>query len=196
MATLREIRATSPYAIRLATSDDIPVLQGLRREAAAWIRETSGVSQWAKEYPEELFRQSIANGETYMVDLLGNAVASVTISFEPDARKWNENFRRDPAVYVSKLMVARSCKGMELGAELLDFAEGLGYCRGVTWGRLDAWTTNEGLHEYYEELGFSCLRIIESDRFDSGAIFQRPTYEVPYIGTQIDGVEQFLTRDV
>ncbi len=128
-----------------------------------------------------------------MVDFETTAAATITIGHEPDTRKWSPELLCGSAVYISKLMVSRRYSGKELGAKLLDFADGLGHSKDVTWIRLDAWTDNEELHNYYRRLGFECMNILRSKEFDSGAIFQRKIPSFPYISTQLSGAEQFLT---
>lgn len=192
---LADIRSASPYRLRLAEPSDIDTLYALRQEAADWIWQAYGVRQWPNNYPTGTLETLITNNETYMVDRNTEPVATITIGHQPDTRKWNRSCLLDSAVYVSKLMVARCCTGEELGQELLDFADGMGYENGVTWTRLDAWTANTALHSYYESCGFELLDIIESGEFASGALFQRQIPAFPYIGTQLSGVEQFITRD-
>jgi len=48
----------------------------------------------------------------------------------------------------------------------------------LTWLRLDAWTTNPALHNYYRRRGFQHVRTVASRI--SGACFQRPAQ--PYLG--------------
>jgi len=84
----------------------------------------------------------------------------------------------EPAVYVSRLIVSRSQAGRGLGAALIDWA-GL---RGLDeWAassiRVDVWTTNLALHEYYKRQGFEHLRTLEFEdpwEYPSAALFQKP----------------------
>ncbi len=62
---------------------------------------------------------------------------------------------------------------------MLDWDSYRAFDAGLTWLRLDAWTTNPRLHDYYLGAGFQHVRTIESRV--SGACFQRPTQ--PYRGT-------------
>jgi hypothetical protein len=48
------------------------------------------------------------------------------------------------------------------------------------WIRIDVWTTNEALRNYYEKRGFRFCREcpFDQDTYPSGALFQKPTSEV------------------
>ena len=63
--------------------------------------------------------------------------------------------------------------GADLGGELLDWASGRTWGAGLTWLRLDAWTSNPRLHAYYVGRDFRHVRTVESRV--SGACFQRPS---------------------
>jgi ribosomal protein S18 acetylase RimI-like enzyme len=49
---------------------------------------------------------------------------------------------------------------------------------GAKWLRLDAWTTNEALHAYYQRQGFQHVRTIVRPDYPSGALFQRAAVAV------------------
>jgi Acetyltransferase (GNAT) family len=94
---------------------------------------------------------------------------------------WAPRERREDAVYVSRLIVARNVAGDGIGAALIDWAA----ARAVRdwnarWIRIDVWTINVALHNYYEKRGFRYLRIAsrEAERYPSAALFQKPTSEI------------------
>jgi GNAT superfamily N-acetyltransferase len=55
----------------------------------------------------------------------------------------------DPAdaLYAAKMLVPREHAGQGLGSQMLDRAGGRAFDAGLTWLRLDAWTTNPRLHQ-------------------------------------------------
>ena len=55
---------------------------------------------------------------------------------------------------------------------------GRAYDSGLTWLRLNAWTTNPALHRFYRSRGFQHVRTVATRI--SGARFQRPAQ--PYSG--------------
>jgi ribosomal protein S18 acetylase RimI-like enzyme len=52
---------------------------------------------------------------------------------------------------------------------------------GARWVRVDVWTTNKELHDYYQRQGFTLVRIRNDLEYPSGALFQRPTTELPAV---------------
>src|SRR5262249_28233549 len=90
---------------------------------------------------------------------------------------WPAETWRDPAVYVYRLVVSRAFAGRGLGAALLDWA-GLGARQryGARWIRVDVWTTNTRLHDYYRRQGFTFCGFSEAFRYyPSAALFQKAT---------------------
>ena len=54
-------------------------------------------------------------------------------------------------------------------------------CWSAKWVRIDVWTTNEALHNYYEKRGFQYYKVCEfkeDEYYPSAALFQKPTAEI------------------
>jgi len=52
---------------------------------------------------------------------------------------------------------------------------------GASWVRVDVWTSNLGLHDYYKGHGFEHLRTLDFHNYwdyPSAALFQKPTAEI------------------
>ncbi len=118
------------------------------------------------------------------LDRLGRANPAATITADPDEDPyWPDDLRREPAVYVHRLVVRRRYTGVGLGAALLDWA---GWTarrdHGAQWIRVSAWTTNAGLHGYYRSQGFGPCGFHADDGYPSRARFQKPTAPVPASG--------------
>ena len=68
---------------------------------------------------------------------------------------------RRPALYVRRVVVARSYSGLGLGAALLDWAADVAKSdHGAALIRIDVWTTNLELHAYYEGQRFTRCRAV------------------------------------
>jgi hypothetical protein len=85
-------------------------------------------------------------------------------------------------VYIRRLVVSRDRQyaGLGLGAQLLDWAglrASLEYS--ARWVRVDVWTTNTKLHDYYRHQGFGFCGFCEwiAD-YPSAALFQKPIDEI------------------
>jgi GNAT superfamily N-acetyltransferase len=95
---------------------------------------------------------------------------------------WTLDELRDPAVYVSRLIVSRGYAGQGIGAALIDWAADRAAREWqANWTRVDVWTTNAGLHEYYKNQGFTHLRtkqVATEWEYPSAALFQKPTADI------------------
>jgi len=94
---------------------------------------------------------------------------------------WPAANGQEPAVYVRRITVSRRPEyaGHGLGGQLLDWA-GLRANRdyGARWVRVDVWTTNTKLHDYYVNQGFQeCGRSPVPD-YPSAALFQKSVEEI------------------
>ncbi len=178
---------TDTYRIRPAEADDMAAIIGLIDSAAAWLQRDKNTNQWARPWPNEAerdgrIRRGIARGETWMVQRRGALAGTITYRNRATPRLWTREELAEPAVYVSRLIVDRAQAGRKLGAALIDWA-GL---RGIDewqagWIRVDVWTTNLGLHNYYKGQDFEHLRTVETEHewdYPSAVLFQKPTAAV------------------
>lgn len=179
---------TATHRVRRAKPDDMTAILDLITWSAKWLREYKNTDQWARPWPNERardarVRRGIKGGLTWMVeDHRGSLVGTVTYRGKGNQKLWTRRELREPAVYVSRLIVARDHAGEHIGSALLDWAGQRGR---EQWDaastRVDVWTTNQGLHAYYLRNGFSHLRTREfkdSWEYPSAALFQKPTAAV------------------
>ncbi len=151
----------------------------LIEDAAQWLREM-GIDQWARPWPNRAGRDSrilaaLSGGKTWIGWDRHLPVATITADPDEDPY-WPDHFRREPAVYVHRLVVARLYKGKGLGAAMIDWAGRAARSdHGARWIRVSAWTTNVGLHGYYQRQGFVHCGRHADDGYPSGARFQKPT---------------------
>jgi GNAT superfamily N-acetyltransferase len=155
-------------------------------EASRWLR-TKGTDQWAAPWPDENGRneriiEAIAAGRTWIV--WDGARAAATLTASPNHHGiWPDDAGRDPAVYVRRLTVSRRYAGRGLGGQLYDWA-GLRASReyGARWVRVDVWTTNTRLHDYYHAQGFERCGRSPIAGYPSAALFQKSVDEIRAIG--------------
>ncbi len=176
---------TASHRVRRATPADMTAILDLINWSAKWLREYKNTDQWARPWPSESARDArvkrgIRDGRTWMVeDRQGALVGTVTYREKGNPKLWTRGELREPAVYVSRLIVAREHAGDHLGSAMLDWAGQRGRQQwGAASTRVDVWTTNYGLHAYYLKNGFSHLRTLDfndSWEYPSAALFQKPT---------------------
>jgi GNAT superfamily N-acetyltransferase len=175
------------YRIRHAVTKDIPAILDLIGSAAAWLQKHKNTDQWIRPWPTEQARNAritrgVHRGSTWMVEENGDLAATITCRDRGNPKLWTPGELSEPAVYVSRLIVGRSQAGKGLGAALIDWA-GL---RGIRkWSaesiRVDVWTTNLALHEYYKGQGFEHLRTLEFEdpwEYPSAALFHKPIADI------------------
>jgi GNAT superfamily N-acetyltransferase len=171
------------FSVRLATPDDLEVILGLIDDAADWLR-AKNTRQWAKPWPNRLERDlRVVRGlmacRTWLVEDDGTPVATVT--YRPDGNHdlWTEHERKDPAVYMSRLVINRDYAGLGVGADLMNWAGARAAQEfGAKVLRIDVWTDNYRLHDYYMSRGFKSLRKHKDDTYPSAALFVKLTEDI------------------
>jgi GNAT superfamily N-acetyltransferase len=160
-----------------AMPEDLDLILQLSDEAARWIRAT-GSDQWQAPWPTpdrriERIAESIEAHETRMLWINDNVAGTFAMNEYADPALWTPAEGVEPAYYLHRLIIARAHSGKELGAAILDWCSDWAARNGKEWVRIDVWTTNRRLQEYYVNQRFKHLRTIHSE-YPSGALFQRP----------------------
>lgn len=172
------------FIIRPAAPGDVPSLLDLFAEAAEWLAE-SGHDQWQYDSGglrrvESRMQTDVSDGHVWAVVRGHNdqPIATVTIDSRADAELWRSADEPESALYVHRMIVARSVAGNDIGSSLLDWASIKAATEGKRWLRLDAWARNAGLHAYYLQEGFINIRTHRFSHRGSGALFQRDAGQV------------------
>jgi GNAT superfamily N-acetyltransferase len=98
--------------------------------------------------------RNIRAGETFIVWDDDTPAATITVARWANPDLWAPEEAAEPALYAHKLTVARAYAGRGLGVELLDWAGSRAAADGARWLRVDVWTTNRELQQYYLDHGF------------------------------------------
>jgi ribosomal protein S18 acetylase RimI-like enzyme len=182
-----------PLAVRPATVTDMAAILTLLDEASAWLR-TKDTDQWAQPWPSLSARNrrifnGLCAGRTWLVvDDRNAAVATVTSRRYGNHKLWSREELREPAVYLSRLIVARRHAGMGIGEALIDWAgERAQRYWNAQWVRIDVWTSNIALRNYYEKRGFRYYGELrfradtpDEERYPSGALYQKPAAAIDH----------------
>jgi GNAT superfamily N-acetyltransferase len=173
--------------IRKAVVDDLPTILRWRTEAAAWLHNR-GSDQWSDSgLSQDAFidrvTDSIRVGETWIAeDDDGTPLGTIAVDSNPDWGLWSEE-ELGRAFVVHRMITDRSAVGRGVGTRLLDHAEHLARRAGRKMLILDAWSTNRGLHAYYESQGFRHVRTVPDHHTPSATLFERPVIETSLEGT-------------
>ncbi|MGW7307393.1 GNAT family N-acetyltransferase [Streptomyces sp. NPDC054835] len=145
--------------VESANPDDLSRLLAFRAEAASWLTK-AGTDQWQRPYPADRLLATIEAGVVFMVRDGAETAATITLTPEAEEGLWTERELDEPSMFVNKLTVARSHASQDLGGRLLDWAGDRAHRSGAVWLRLDAWTTNTKLQDYYLRHGFTHVRTV------------------------------------
>lgn len=136
-----------------ATSTDFDAVMQLLSDARRW-HQGRGVDVWQPFDPAQIARD-ISEGRVYVAKIDGWVCGTVTLA-ESDPLVWGAD--GGEALYVHKLASSRTSPGIGIGAELIRWARAEAKRRGKNWLRLDTWSGNRGMREYYERQGFRHVR--------------------------------------
>lgn len=167
--------------LRPAHHSDIGTITRFRLQRTSWLA-ARGSDQWTRAgrgLPIETFVRSVAravrNGETWMAEIDGEPAGTITVNDRADEGLWSPGEIAE-AVIVHYMIVDLRFAGHRIGHALLEHAATLAAQSNRDWVRLDAWTTNGGLHDYYIRAGFRQARFAGPEATGpSGALFERPT---------------------
>lgn len=175
--------------MRIARAEpaDLPTVLGLIEDARDRLK-MKDTDQWDRPWPDEQARDArvlrgLQGGKTWIVWDEDIPAATVTITPRMNPAVWStpgcECDLAERAVFVHRLITAMKYAGLGLGTEMIDWA-GLRGRRlyGAKWIRLDVWSTNKGLHDYYLKRGFESCGFCADRGYPSGALFQKPVSEI------------------
>ncbi|KIQ62687.1 GNAT family acetyltransferase [Kitasatospora griseola] len=145
--------------IEPATAADLEHLLAFRQEAAAWL-SALGSDQWSRPYPADKLLDTIEADTVFMLWDASEIVGTITLTPDAEDGLWTEAELSEPARYVNKLTVSRAYAGRDIGGRLLNWAGTRAASEGAKWLRLDAWTANERLQQYYVDHGFTHVRTV------------------------------------
>jgi GNAT superfamily N-acetyltransferase len=178
MTSLRLARAD-------ATAENMSTILRLIREASGWL-EGKGTDQWQEPWPDEAQRDArvwrgLQRGATWLVSAGRRPTATVTVAEKPNIAVWGNADCNlgDPAVYAHRLIIDRQFAGWGLGAELIDWTGLRAHQEnGAKWIRIDVWSSNKDLHDYYMKHGFEPCGSASDPDYPSGMLFQKPVSEI------------------
>ncbi|PPF85381.1 GNAT family N-acetyltransferase [Pseudoclavibacter sp. RFBJ3] len=140
--------------VEAASELDVAAVANLIAQARAWLA-SRGIDQWQDEVPMSLLESDAAHGRLFVVRDGDRTVATVTLS-DSDTAIWGTTART--ALYVHRLVVTQTHRGVGLGESVLDWARSQATAGSIPLLRLDCATENRVLRSYYEQRGFRHVR--------------------------------------
>lgn len=161
--------------IRPGRPEELGIVEALLTEASAWLASRD-IDQWQYPPHRDRIMGALECGVCFLAfKERSEAIATLQVDDFADPEFWTPDDQPGDALYVHRMAVSRVAAGRSVGAKLLDWAADRAAAEGKRWLRLDAWKDNEALHRYYEDAGFTLVRILDLSHRRSGALFQRPT---------------------
>jgi GNAT superfamily N-acetyltransferase len=164
---------TAAIHLRRAETADASTIADMWTRASNWLA-TLGTDQW--QYPVRLdnIRATIAHRELWLAENESDPnIATITVKTHPDPQFWDDADDPRNALYINRMVVERRFSGQDIGAAMLDWVGRTADNQGRQWIRLDAWSTNQQLVEYYLARGFVLIRTVPTSSGYVGACLQR-----------------------
>jgi GNAT superfamily N-acetyltransferase len=150
--------AIGPVEIRPAVLADLDDVLDILSEAARWLKSRE-INQWQVDgFPRDLIGDDISRGAVYIASCNRRVVGTFTLNWSDELFWPGAN---DAAGYIHRIAVRREARG--LGLELLKFAERVTLATGRKLLRLDCFSGNAVLCNYYERAGFGRVADVEVD---------------------------------
>jgi ribosomal protein S18 acetylase RimI-like enzyme len=182
----RVILDGEPLYVLRATTGDTGTIRAMISDAKQRLR-TLGTDQWSTDWRDSHNRNrddrivhSVFERKTWLAVVIVSGqvvpVATVTIDESPNPLVWPEpDLAAEPAIYLNRAVTARGFSGLHIGTALIDWVAQRGGRHGARHVRIDVWTTNSGLQEYYEKRGFASCGLVPDLDYPSRARYQLPT---------------------
>jgi ribosomal protein S18 acetylase RimI-like enzyme len=175
------------FDIRPAEPAELDTLMDLYQQTRQWLW-SRGIQQWTAPDGNDpaflariraSFAGAIEAGECYVATADGELAGALIVDERADPEFWTANDEPASALYVHRMIAARTPAARGVGAALLEKAAAVALAKGRHRLRLDAWQTNTALHRYYERHGFTHLRTLPYTHRGSGALFERDLTTTP-----------------
>jgi len=156
---------------RKSELEDIPAIMQIINKAKVFLKD-SGIDQWQKGYPnEEVIREDICRGESYVAEIDHVVVGSVAITFSQehhyDTLRDGEWLNKDGAyAVIHRIAVDSDYKGKGIAGFLMSQAEVLGAGK-IQSIRIDTHENNISMQSAIKKQGFDlCGKITLLDGTD------------------------------
>jgi GNAT superfamily N-acetyltransferase len=140
-------------SVRQAVPADVAIVDGMIREAAAWV-DALGVVMWEDgELDGDRIRAEVTTGMFFLAVIDGEPAGAIRFQLE-DALFWPDRPAGESA-FVHRLVVRRAFKGRGVARALLEWAVGHARANGRGLLRLDCDADRPKLRALYESCGFT-----------------------------------------
>jgi len=135
-----------------AGPEDLQTVVVILDDAAKWL-QGRGIDQWPFPFPRRHIQRRFQTAEVYLGMYEGQAIGTFSLHWSDQLDQlWSD--LPDEAGYLHGLAVRRAFAGHGIGTEMLRHAERIVAAARKPYLRLDCWSENYPLCQYYERCGF------------------------------------------
>ncbi len=144
---------TETYQVENATMADLDVIYWLFEEAIAYQKRNNYVG-W-NSYDKDYIKRDIDNKLQFKIVKDDTIVCIFSICFT-DGLIWREKDKGD-AIYLHRAVVNPAFKGQKMFEKILNWITIFARGKELRYVRMDTWTANPHIIEYYKSYGFVFL---------------------------------------
>lgn len=144
---------TNLYGVRNTEMSDLSLIFNLFDQSIQY-QEKHGYPAW-RNYDKNAIIRDIENKNQYKV-VIDSAIAIVFSVCYTDKIIWRD-FEKGDAMYLHRIVVNPAFKGQKLFGIILDWAKNHGKQKGLINIRMDTWSANPNIVNYYKGFGFSFI---------------------------------------
>jgi len=137
-------------------SDLQPIFQ--MYEAGKRKLEQNGIYQWTASYPRlSIIEEDIKNGVLYVLKKGNTLIGAINLSDvqEPEYATIDWEFKKHPILVIHRMIVHPNEQGRGYGTYLMRFAEKFALKRDYLSIRLDAYSQNKGVLDFYRRSNYA-----------------------------------------
>ena len=163
--------------LRKSTQEDIDRIMEIIKQAQNYFKENN-IDQWQNNYPnEEIIKEDISNGESYVLLNNNKIVGTTVISFNRESTydkiyegKWLTN---DKYANIHRIAVDNEYKGQGLSGEILKYVEACCREKGIHSIKGDTHEDNLSMQKFFEKNGFKYCGVIYLEDGDKRVAFEK-----------------------
>jgi len=141
--------------IRQASSEDIPVIEGILLDAVNWL-DSIGNSLWTKKQVSWQGLSRYYSPENFYIAYLDGEAVGYMALVDYDPMLWSD-IKKGESLFIHKLAVKRTGAGKGVSKVLIHFAKKKCKDRNIKYLRLDCDLLRDKVRKIYENEGFVCV---------------------------------------
>ena len=162
---------------RKSAKTDLKSIMRIIKQAQEYFKD-QGIDQWQNNYPnDDVINDDISKGESYVLELDGNIVATSVISFDKENTYdviYDGQWITDGKYAVlHRVAVDNTYKGLGISHKIIQYAEEMCKDNGIHSIKIDTHKDNLSMKKMLEKNGFKYCGIIHLSYGDERVAFEK-----------------------